>query len=102
MIPPKDKIVICFAHAAYQMKACFDALNTGIHSFEVRERDEFERRAPEADVIVVSGLDPKTNRRRAISGGAMAFVQKPWDQENLLAIIGQLLGSPELSPSQPK
>ena len=56
MIPPKDKLVICFAHAAYQMKACFDALNTGIHSFEVRERDEFERRAPEADVIVVSGL----------------------------------------------
>ena len=56
MIPPKEKIVICFAHAAYQMKACFDALNTGIASFEVRERDEFERRAPEADVIVVSGL----------------------------------------------
>jgi phosphoglycerate dehydrogenase-like enzyme len=56
MIPPKDKLVICFAHAAYQMKACFDALNTGIHSFEVRERDQFERRAPGADVIVVSGL----------------------------------------------
>jgi phosphoglycerate dehydrogenase-like enzyme len=56
MIPPKDQLVICFAHAAYQMKACFDALNTGIASFEVRERDEFERRAPEADVIVVSGL----------------------------------------------
>jgi phosphoglycerate dehydrogenase-like enzyme len=56
MIPPKDQLVICFAHAAYQMKACFDALNTGIQSFEVREPDEFERRAPEADVIVVSGL----------------------------------------------
>jgi D-2-hydroxyacid dehydrogenase (NADP+) len=56
MIPPKDQLVICFAHAAYQMKACFDALNTGIASFEVRERDEFERRAPEADVIVVSGM----------------------------------------------
>ncbi|HXA21306.1 MAG TPA: D-2-hydroxyacid dehydrogenase [Acetobacteraceae bacterium] len=56
MIPPKDQLVICFAHAAYQMKACFDVLNTGIASFEVRERDEFERRAPEADVIVVSGM----------------------------------------------
>jgi phosphoglycerate dehydrogenase-like enzyme len=56
MIPPKDQLVICFAHAAYQMKACFDALNTGIASFEVRERDAFERRAAEADVIVVSGL----------------------------------------------
>ncbi len=56
MIPPKDQLVICFAHAAYQMKACFDALNTGIASFELRERDEFERRAHEADVIVVSGM----------------------------------------------
>jgi phosphoglycerate dehydrogenase-like enzyme len=56
MIPPRDRLVICFAHAAYQMKACFDALNTGIASFELRDRDEFDRRAPEADVIVVSGM----------------------------------------------
>ena len=56
MIPPRDQLIICFAHAAYRMKACFDALNTGIASFEVREREEFERRAHEADVIVVSGL----------------------------------------------
>src|SRR4029077_2004022 len=56
MIPPKEQLVICFAHAAYQMKACFDTLNTGIASFEVRERDAIERRAAEADVIVVSGM----------------------------------------------
>ena len=56
MIPPRQDLVVCFAHAAYQMKACFDALDTGIASFEVREPGEFERRAPEADVIVVSGL----------------------------------------------
>ena len=56
MIPPKEQLVICFAHAAYQMKACFDALNTGITSFELRDRDELDRRAHEADVIVVSGM----------------------------------------------
>jgi phosphoglycerate dehydrogenase-like enzyme len=56
MIPPRDQLKICFAHAAYRMKACFDALNTGIASFEVREPEEFERRAHEADAIVVSGL----------------------------------------------
>jgi phosphoglycerate dehydrogenase-like enzyme len=56
MIPPRDRLVVCFAHAAYQMKASFDALNTGIASFEVREAEDFARRAPEADVIVVSGL----------------------------------------------
>jgi phosphoglycerate dehydrogenase-like enzyme len=56
MIPPKDQLTICFAHAAYQMKSCFDTLHTGIASFELRERDEFDRRAREADVIVVSGM----------------------------------------------
>jgi phosphoglycerate dehydrogenase-like enzyme len=56
MIPPRGQLVVCFAHAAYQMKACFDALNTGIASFELREREEFDRRAHEADVIVVSGM----------------------------------------------
>ena len=56
MIPSKDRLAICFAHAAYQMKACFDALNTGITSFELRDRDELDRRAHEADVIVVSGM----------------------------------------------
>jgi phosphoglycerate dehydrogenase-like enzyme len=38
------------------MKSCFDALNTGIANFELRERDAFDRRAHEADVIVVSGM----------------------------------------------
>jgi phosphoglycerate dehydrogenase-like enzyme len=56
MIPPKDRLTICFAHAAYQMKACFDALDTGIASFELREGEAFDRRAHEADVIVVSGM----------------------------------------------
>ncbi len=56
MIPPKDQITICFAHAAYQMKACFDALNTGITSFELRDRAELDRRIGEADVLVVSGM----------------------------------------------
>lgn len=56
MIPAKDALTICFAHVAYQMKTTFDARNTGIASFEVRDRDAFDRRAPEADVIVVSGM----------------------------------------------
>lgn len=56
MFPPKNALTICFAHVAYQMKTTFDALDTGIHSFEVRSREEFDRRAGEADVIVVSGM----------------------------------------------
>ena len=33
MFPAREDLTICFAHAAYQMKATFDALNTGIRSF---------------------------------------------------------------------
>jgi len=29
MLPKREELTICFAHAAYQMKATFDALNTG-------------------------------------------------------------------------
>jgi CheY-like chemotaxis protein len=50
-------------------------------------------------IVVVSGRDPHPNRGRALRGGAMAFVQKPWNQDQLLAIISQLLGSPEPSIS---
>jgi len=56
MFPPKDQLTVCFAHAAYQMKACFDALSTGISNFELRDSDAFAHRAHEADVIVVSGM----------------------------------------------
>jgi len=52
MIPAKDALTICFAHVAYQMKATFDARNTGINAIEVRDKDAFDQRAPEADVIV--------------------------------------------------
>ena len=56
MLPARESVKICYAHAAYQMKTCWDALNTGIASFEVRDRAELDRRAHEADVIVASGM----------------------------------------------
>ena len=55
-LPDKDRLVICFAHAAYQMQEHFLRRQTGIQSFEVRGRDELEKRIGEADVVVVSGL----------------------------------------------
>src|ERR1700686_1140907 len=56
MFPRREDLVICFAHAAYQMKATFDALNTGIQNFEVRERADLDRRIGEADVVLASGM----------------------------------------------
>ena len=56
MFPKRDDLTICFAHAAYRMKETFDALNTGIANFEVRDRADLDRRAHEADIVVVSGM----------------------------------------------
>jgi phosphoglycerate dehydrogenase-like enzyme len=56
MLPPKDRLTICFAHVAYQLRQRFLALDTGIDSFEVRDKDALERRIGEVDVLVISGL----------------------------------------------
>ncbi|PZP46797.1 MAG: D-2-hydroxyacid dehydrogenase [Azospirillum brasilense] len=56
MFPGKDALTICFAHPAYQIQKRFEARGTSIRSFQVATRDELLARAPEADVVVVSGL----------------------------------------------
>jgi len=56
MIPPADKIVVCFAHVAYRLQERFSALETGISSFAVRDPETLEKRVGEADVLVISGL----------------------------------------------
>jgi D-2-hydroxyacid dehydrogenase (NADP+) len=56
MLPPKDSLTICFAHAAYQLQRRFTARHPGIKSFEVRDRTDLDGRIGEADVLVVSGL----------------------------------------------
>jgi phosphoglycerate dehydrogenase-like enzyme len=56
MLPPNDKLTICFAHVAYQLHERFSVLNTGISSFAVRDFATLEKRVGEADVLVISGL----------------------------------------------
>jgi DNA-binding response OmpR family regulator len=51
-------------------------------------------------VIVVSARDLQGNKEHALNAGARAYLQKPWDDNELLAIINQLLGQPDLSISQ--
>ena len=46
-------------------------------------------------VIVVSARDVHGNKERALKAGAKAYLQKPWNDNELLAIIGQLLGQPK-------
>jgi DNA-binding response OmpR family regulator len=52
-------------------------------------------------VIVVSGRDRHGNMERALNAGAKAFVQKPWNDNELLAIISELLGQSDTSISKP-
>jgi phosphoglycerate dehydrogenase-like enzyme len=72
MLPPKDRLAICFAHAAYQLRDHFLRRQLGIDSFEVRTREDLERRIGDADVVVVSGL-----WRNDLLGGArrLRFIQ---------------------------
>jgi DNA-binding response OmpR family regulator len=45
-------------------------------------------------VIVVSARDVRANQERAIKAGAKAFLQKPVDDAELLAVIRKTLGEP--------
>jgi len=49
-------------------------------------------------IVVVSGRDAHGNRDRALEAGADAFLQKPWNDDELLAIIAGLLGESDQSP----
>jgi two-component system KDP operon response regulator KdpE len=51
-------------------------------------------------VIVVSGRDVRANKDRALEAGAKAFVQKPWNDTELLALIGEFAGRPQSQISQ--
>jgi DNA-binding response OmpR family regulator len=51
-------------------------------------------------VIVVSARGLEPNKERALKAGAKAFLQKPWDDDELLGIIRRLLGQPDVSKLQ--
>ena len=72
MFPAKQDVTVCFAHAAYQMKARFDVRNTGIKSFQVWAYDDFHKRVGEADVVVVSGM---WKNDLIPSAGKLKFIQ---------------------------
>ena len=52
-------------------------------------------------IVVVSGRDAHGNRDRALQAGADAFVQKPWNDNELLATIADLLADSDPSWARP-
>jgi len=72
MLPARDRITVCFAHAAYRMAERFALRDSGIAHVEVRSADELARRLPEADVLVVSML---WKNELAAQAGKLRFIQ---------------------------
>jgi DNA-binding response OmpR family regulator len=69
--------------------------------FVVMERLKANTHLAVIPIIVVSARDRRENGDRALKAGAKAFLQKPVDNNELLAIIRQLLGEPNGSTQQP-
>jgi DNA-binding response OmpR family regulator len=65
--------------------------------FSVMERLKANDSLSLIPVIVVSARDRAANMDRALRGGAMAFLQKPVDNAELLKVIRQALGEPALT-----
>ena len=55
-LPSREKLTLCFAHAAYRLGDRFAIRDTGLAWFEVRTFDELAARVAEVDVLLVSGL----------------------------------------------
>ena len=68
--------------------------------FIVLERFQANMNLAGIPVVVVSARDPQANKERALKAGARAYLQKPWNDDELLATIAQLVGRPA-SASQP-
>src|SRR5271169_1974525 len=64
----------------------------GGDGFVVMERLKANMHLAVVPVIVITARDPHSNRERALKAGAKAFLQKPVDNDELLAVIRQCLG----------
>jgi DNA-binding response OmpR family regulator len=63
--------------------------------FLVMERFKAVPSLASIPVIVISGRDHRANHKRAIEAGARAFLQKPVNNAELLAVIRQNLAEPQ-------
>jgi DNA-binding response OmpR family regulator len=68
--------------------------------FLVLDRLQANARLSMIPVIVVSARDVRGNKDRVLKAGARAYVQKPWNDSELLTLISQLAGRSEPLVSQ--
>ena len=72
----------------------------GGDGFVVMERLKVNMNLTGIPIVVVTARDPYPNRDRALLAGAKAFLQKPVDNDELLAVIRQCLGEADESTEQ--
>jgi DNA-binding response OmpR family regulator len=69
--------------------------------FLLIERLKMQSTLSAIPIIVVSARDARANRERAIKAGAAAYLQKPVDNAEFLAVIRKALGELAPVPSLP-
>ena len=72
----------------------------GGDGFLVMERLRVNTNTAMIPVVVVSARDLHGTKDRALKAGAAAYVQKPWNDNELLALISQLVGQPDPALAQ--
>ena len=72
LLPPRDRIRICFAHAAYRLAERFIVRDTGIAHVDVRTGEALAAHLPACDVLVVSML---WRNPLAAGAGKLRFIQ---------------------------
>ena len=50
-------------------------------------------------IIIITGGDPEKYKERSLAAGAVAFFQKPINNDELIATIRQTIGEPDGSPA---
>lgn len=54
----------------------------------VREIIEFDK---DANIIMASSVGTKNNLKQALDAGARDFIQKPWDEANVINLVNKLI-----------
>ena len=72
MLPPDDRLTICFAHVAYNFAERYVARGGRLAHFEARSLEELEARIGEADVLLVSGM---WRNHLPAKAGRLKFIQ---------------------------
>jgi len=94
---------VCCISEAQKQKPDLIILDLGLPAgdgFVVMERLKGIPSLAEIPVVVVSARDVRANRERAIKAGARAYLQKPVDNAEFLAVIRQALGE-QAQPANP-